>query len=112
HPRSSPFEALRVLLVSQKPDELWAQLATMGGASSVRQLQANPESSEVPAGKYDVVVTDHTCPPAVEKSVTSQEVPIVSPEWLIQSVICGEHLGFNSRPQYCHDFSFSSSSSS
>ncbi|XP_047220133.1 TP53-binding protein 1 isoform X4 [Girardinichthys multiradiatus] len=112
HPRSSPFEALRVLLVSQKPDELWVQLATMGGASSVRQLQANPESSEVPAGKYDVVVTDHTCPPAVEKSVTSQEVPIVSPEWLIQSVICGEHLGFNSRPQYCHDYSSSSSSSS
>ncbi|KAM4744792.1 TP53-binding protein 1 isoform 2-T2 [Anableps anableps] len=99
HPRCSPFKALRVLLVSKKPDELWTQLVTMGGASSVRQHQTDGDGSEIPAGKYDVVVMDHTCPPALERSVTSQEVPIVSPEWLIQSVICGEHLGFNSRPQ-------------
>ncbi|XP_027870019.1 TP53-binding protein 1 isoform X2 [Xiphophorus couchianus] len=99
HPRCSPFKALRVLLVSKKPNELWAQLVTMGGASSVRQHQTDGDASEIPAGKYDVVVADHTCPPAVERSVTSQEVPIVSPEWLVQSVICGERLGFNSRPQ-------------
>ncbi|XP_016522988.1 TP53-binding protein 1 isoform X2 [Poecilia formosa] len=107
HPRCSPFKALRVLLVSKKPDELWAQLVTMGGASSVRQPQTDGDASEIPAGKYDVVVADHTCPPAVERSVTSQEVPIVSPEWLIQSVICGERLGFNSRPQ-CSSSSSSS----
>ncbi|XP_054879512.1 TP53-binding protein 1 isoform X2 [Poeciliopsis prolifica] len=108
HPRCSPFKALRVLLVSKKPNELWAQLVTMGGASSVRQHQTDGDASEIPAGKYDVVVADHTCPPAVERSVTSQEVPIVSPEWLVQSVICGEHLGFNNRPQ-CSPSSFSSS---
>ncbi|XP_015240282.1 PREDICTED: tumor suppressor p53-binding protein 1, partial [Cyprinodon variegatus] len=112
HPRSSPFKALRVLLVSEKLDELWAQLMTMGGASSVKQFQTDADSSEIPAGKYDVVVTDDTCPPVVERSVTSQEVPMVSPEWLIQSVICGERLGFHSRPQYRHDYSTSSSSSS
>uniref|UniRef100_A0A3Q2TGU2 Tumor protein p53 binding protein, 1 n=1 Tax=Fundulus heteroclitus TaxID=8078 RepID=A0A3Q2TGU2_FUNHE len=108
HPRSSPFKALRFLLLSQKPDELWAQLATMGGASSVRQVQTD----EVPAGKYDVVVADPACPPALEKSVTSQEVPMVSAEWLIQSVICGERLGFSSRPQYRHDYAPSPPSSS
>ncbi|KAM4597239.1 TP53-binding protein 1 [Fundulus diaphanus] len=112
HPRSSPFKALRFLLLSQKPNELWAQLATMGGASSVRQVQTDADGSEVPAGKYDVVVTDPACPPALEKSVTSQEVPMVSAEWLIQSVICGERLGFSSRPQYRHDYSPSPPSSS
>lgn len=45
HPRCSPFKALRVLLVFEKPVELWAQLITMGGASSVRQLQADQDSS-------------------------------------------------------------------
>ncbi|XP_035009072.1 TP53-binding protein 1 isoform X3 [Hippoglossus stenolepis] len=105
HPRCSPFKSLRVLLVFEQPAELWAQLVTMGGASSVRQLQADKDCSDVPAGKYDAVVTDHACPPLVEKSVTSQEVPLVSPEWLIQSLICGERLGFRSKPQYRHDYS-------
>uniref|UniRef100_A0A671WE79 TP53-binding protein 1 n=1 Tax=Sparus aurata TaxID=8175 RepID=A0A671WE79_SPAAU len=105
HPRCSPFKALRVLLVFEKPVELWAQLITLGGGSSVRQFQTDKDSSDIPAGKYDVVVTDRACPPLVEKNVTSQEVPLVSPEWLIQSVIRGECLGFHSKPQYRHDYS-------
>ncbi|XP_037610829.1 TP53-binding protein 1 isoform X1 [Sebastes umbrosus] len=108
HPRCSPFKALRVLLVFEKPVEFWAQLITMGGGSSVRQFQADKDGSDIPAGKYDVVVTDRACPPLVEKNVTSQEVPLVSPEWLIQSVIRGERLGFHSKPQYRHDYSSSS----
>ncbi|XP_040922338.1 TP53-binding protein 1 isoform X2 [Toxotes jaculatrix] len=105
HPRCSPFKGLRVLLVFEKPVELWAQLITMGGGSSVRHFQRDKDSSDIPAGKYDVVVTDHACPPLLEKNVTSQEVPLVSPEWLIQSVISGERLGFQSKPQYRHDYS-------
>ncbi|XP_070814491.1 TP53-binding protein 1-like isoform X5 [Chaetodon trifascialis] len=105
HPRSSPFKALRVLLVFEKPVELWAQLITMGGGSSVRQFQMDKDSSDVPAGKYDVVVTDRACPPLVKTHMTSQEVPLVSPEWLIQSVVLGECLGFHSKPQYRHDYS-------
>ncbi|XP_063737131.1 TP53-binding protein 1 isoform X2 [Eleginops maclovinus] len=110
HPRCSPFKALRVLLVFEKPVELWAQLITMGGGSSVRQFQTDKDGSDIPAGKYDVVVTDTACPPLVEKNVKSQEVPLVSPEWIIQSVIRGERLGFHSKPHYRHDYSSSSSS--
>uniref|UniRef100_A0A3Q1H9K7 TP53-binding protein 1 n=1 Tax=Acanthochromis polyacanthus TaxID=80966 RepID=A0A3Q1H9K7_9TELE len=107
HPRCSPFKTLRVLLVFEKPVELWAQLITLGGSSSVRHFQAEKDSSDIPAGKYDLVVTDAACSPLVEKNVTSQEVPLVSPEWLIQSVICGERLSFHSKPQYRHDYSSS-----
>ncbi|XP_029354417.1 TP53-binding protein 1 isoform X2 [Echeneis naucrates] len=105
HPRSSPFKALRVLLVFEQPVELWAQLITMGGGSFVRHFQGDKDSADIPTGKYDVVVTDRACPPLVEKNVTSQEVPLVSPEWLIQSLICGERLGFHSKPQYRHNYS-------
>ncbi|XP_039858719.1 TP53-binding protein 1 isoform X2 [Simochromis diagramma] len=111
HPRCSPFKGLRALLVFEKPVELWAQLITMGGGSSVRQFQADKDDSDIPAGKYDLVVTDHACPPLLEKSATSQEIPLVSPEWLIQSLICGERLAFDCKPQFCHDYSSSSSSS-
>uniref|UniRef100_A0A674DET1 Tumor protein p53 binding protein, 1 n=1 Tax=Salmo trutta TaxID=8032 RepID=A0A674DET1_SALTR len=104
HPRCSPFKALRVLLVFEEPAELWSELLMMSGASSVRQHQAEKDSSDIPVGKFDVVVTDRTCPPLVLKSVTSQEVPMVSPEWLIHSLICGERLGYHSNPQYRHDY--------
>ncbi|KAM6943544.1 TP53-binding protein 1 [Xenentodon cancila] len=107
HPRSSPFKALRVLLVFEQPAELWAQLMTMGGASSVCQFQPDKDSSDIPAGKYDVVVTDDACPPLLEKNVTSQQVPMVSSEWLVHSLICGDRLGFHSKPQYRHESSSS-----
>ncbi|XP_077449879.1 TP53-binding protein 1 isoform X2 [Stigmatopora argus] len=105
HPRCSPFKDLHFFLVFDKPVELWAQLATMGGASSVRHFHADKDSCDVPAGKFDVVVSDSSCPPLVEKNVTSLELPLVSPEWLIQSVICGERLGFQCKPRYRHNYS-------
>ncbi|XP_077942064.1 TP53-binding protein 1 isoform X3 [Gasterosteus aculeatus] len=108
HPRCSPFKALRVLLVFEKPVELWVQLISMGGGSSVRQFPADKDSSDIPAGRYEVVVTDSSCPAWVETEVTSQDVPLVSPEWLIQSVIRGECLGFHSKPQYRHDYASTS----
>ncbi|KAK2854288.1 hypothetical protein Q5P01_006949 [Channa striata] len=105
HPRCSAFKALRVLMVFAKPMELWAQLIMMGGGLSVRHFQPDKDNSDIPAGKYDVVVTDSACPPLVEENAASQEIPLVSPEWLIQSLICGERLGFSSKPQFRHDFS-------
>lgn len=45
HPRCSPFKALRVLLVFEDPAEHWAQLMTLGGASSVRLFQADGDGS-------------------------------------------------------------------
>ncbi|XP_028999920.1 TP53-binding protein 1 isoform X2 [Betta splendens] len=105
HPRSSPFKGLRVLLVFEKPVDVWAQLITMGGGSSVRHFHADKDSADIPVDKYDVVVTDGACPPLVVNSVKSQEVPLVSAEWLIQSLICGERLDFSNKPQFYHDFS-------
>lgn len=105
HPHCKPFESLKVLLVFGESEELWVQLLTLSGATTVRHYQANKDSSDIPAGKFDVVVTDAACPPPVEKSVVSQKVPLVSTEWLIQSVICGERLGYRSKPQYDHDYS-------
>ncbi|XP_046897954.1 TP53-binding protein 1 isoform X2 [Hypomesus transpacificus] len=108
HPRSSPFKTLRVLLVFEEPVELWAQLLSLMGAASVRQYQSDKDSSDIPEGKFDVVITDRACPPLVLENVTSQNLPLVSPEWLIHSVICGEHLGYHSNPQYHHDYTPSS----
>lgn len=108
HLRSRPFKALRVLLVLEEAVGLWAQLLALSGAASVRQYQGDKDSSEIPEGEFDVVVTDRACPPLVLENVTSQKLPLVSAEWLIQSIICGERLGYHSNPQYHHDYTSSS----
>lgn len=105
HPRCTPFKDLRVLLVFEEPVELWFQLLTMSGAATVKHYQSDKDSSDVPEGKFDLVVTDSKCPPLVQKSVTLQKIFLVSAEWLIQSLVCGERLGYQSKPQYQHDYS-------
>ncbi|KAM9816921.1 TP53-binding protein 1 [Neosynchiropus ocellatus] len=112
HPRSFPFKSLKFLLVFEKPEELLAQLATMGGASTARHFQPDKDGTDVPAGKYDVVLMDQSCPPSLQENVTSQKIPLVSAEWLIQSLITGERQDFNSKPQYHHNYSSTSTSSS
>ncbi|XP_015198654.2 TP53-binding protein 1 isoform X2 [Lepisosteus oculatus] len=104
HPRRSPFQSLQVLLVSEHPVELWAELLMMGGASSVRQYKVDPDSPPISVGMFDLLVTDRSCPESVLKCAAALELPVVSPEWLIQSLIVGEQLAYDSQPQYRHDY--------
>ncbi|MGH0161964.1 UNVERIFIED_CONTAM: hypothetical protein FKN15_041789 [Acipenser sinensis] len=103
HPRRSPFQSLKILLVSDRPLELWADLLMMGGASSVRQHNAATQNQEVAVGVFDLVVTDRSCPASVLKCAAALDLPVVSPEWMIQSLIAGERLGYTTHPQYKHD---------
>uniref|UniRef100_W5NA29 TP53-binding protein 1 n=1 Tax=Lepisosteus oculatus TaxID=7918 RepID=W5NA29_LEPOC len=105
HPRRSPFQSLQVLLVSEHPVELWAELLMMGGASSVRQYKVDPDSPPaISVGMFNLLVTDRSCPESVLKCAAALELPVVSPEWLIQSLIVGEQLAYDSQPQYRHDY--------
>ncbi|CAJ1050059.1 TP53-binding protein 1 isoform X1 [Xyrichtys novacula] len=106
HPRCSPFKSLRVLVALEQSEELWTQLISLGGGATVGHSQSN-DGADVPSGKFDVVLTDHTCPPSIQKQMTSQEVPLVSAEWIIQSIIRGEKQGYHSNPEYRHDYSSS-----
>ncbi|KAK1160808.1 hypothetical protein AOXY_G19633 [Acipenser oxyrinchus oxyrinchus] len=103
HPRRSPFQSLKILLVSDRPLELWADLLMMGGASSVRQHNVATQNQEVAVGVFDLVVTDRSCPASVLKCAAALDLPVVSPEWMIQSLIAGERLGYTTHPQYKHD---------
>ncbi|XP_066514248.1 TP53-binding protein 1-like isoform X1 [Hoplias malabaricus] len=105
HPRCSPFKALKVLLISEDRVDLWTSMLTMCGSTKVHQHKTNGNSSDVPAEKFDVVVCAHSCPPEILKSAPSASTAVVSLEWLIQSVICGERLAFDGQPEYRHDFS-------
>lgn len=50
------------------------------------------------------MVTERSCPSAVVKRAGSRLLPVVSLEWLVQSLIVGERQNYDSDPQYCHDY--------
>ncbi|NXY47363.1 TP53B protein, partial [Ceuthmochares aereus] len=106
HPRENPFYNLKVLLVSDQQQnflDLWSEILMTGGAASVKQHHSNAHNKDVALGVYDVVVTDLSCPAAVLKCAEALRLPVVSQEWVIQSLIAGERVGYNKHPKYKHD---------
>ncbi|ETE71198.1 Tumor suppressor p53-binding protein 1, partial [Ophiophagus hannah] len=97
HPRKNPFQRLKVLLVSDEPQnflELWSEILMMGGAASVKQQESSTWKKDVSLGVFDVVVTDASCPAAMVPCAKALQLPVVTQEWVIQSLIAGERAGF------------------
>ncbi|XP_038041031.2 TP53-binding protein 1 isoform X4 [Anas platyrhynchos] len=107
HPRENPFHNLKVLLVSDQQQnflDLWSEILMTGGATCVRQHYSNAHNKDIALGVYDVVVTDFSCPAVVLKCAEALHLPVVSQEWVIQSLISGERVGYNKHPKYKHDY--------
>ncbi|KAM9374902.1 TP53-binding protein 1 [Phaethornis superciliosus] len=107
HPRENPFHNLRVLLVSDQQQnflDLWSEILMTGGAASVKQHYSNAHNKDIALGIYDVVVTDFSCPAGVLKCAEALRLPVVSQEWVIQSLIAGERVGYNRHPKYRYDY--------
>ncbi|NWU92402.1 TP53B protein, partial [Upupa epops] len=107
HPRENPFRNLKVLLVSEQQQsflDLWSEILMTGGAASVKQHYSNAHSKDIALGVYDVVVTDFSCPTGILKCAEALRLPVVSQEWVIQSLIAGERVGYNKHPKYKHDY--------
>ncbi|XP_009572279.1 PREDICTED: tumor suppressor p53-binding protein 1, partial [Fulmarus glacialis] len=104
HPRENPFHNLKVLLVSDQQQnflDLWSEILMTGGAASVKQHYSNAHNKDIALGVYDVVVTDFSCPAGVLKCAEALRLPVVSQEWVIQSLI---RVGYNKHPKYKHDY--------
>ncbi|NXO90014.1 TP53B protein, partial [Certhia brachydactyla] len=107
HPRENPFHNLKVLLVSDQQEnflDLWSEILMTGGAASVKQHHSNAHNKDIALGVYDVVVTDFSCPTGVLKCAEALRLPVVSQEWVIQSLIAGERVGYKQHPKYKHDY--------
>ncbi|XP_061450855.1 TP53-binding protein 1 isoform X2 [Rhineura floridana] len=104
HPRENPFHKLKVLLVSNEQQdflELWSEILMMGGAASIKQQKSALWSKDVGLGVFDVVVTDPSCPEDILKCAEALQLPVVTQEWVIQSLIAGKRVGYK-HPKYQH----------
>ncbi|XP_067871653.1 TP53-binding protein 1 isoform X2 [Heterodontus francisci] len=107
HPRTTPFKNMKVLLVSDQQESflsLWSEILMMGGAMSVRQHNSTAHNKDVPLGTCDIVVTDSSCPPLLLKCAESLALPVVSQEWIIQSLVTGQRVSHNNHPKYKHTY--------
>ncbi|KAK2524459.1 Tp53bp1 [Columba guinea] len=107
HPRENPFYNLKVLLVSDQQQnflDLWSEILMTGGAACVKQHCSNAHNKDIALGVYDVVVTDFSCPAGVLKCAEALRLPVVSQEWVIQSLIAGERVGYKQHPKYKHNY--------
>ncbi|NWI40985.1 TP53B protein, partial [Picathartes gymnocephalus] len=107
HPRENLFHNLKVLLVSDQQEnflDLWSEILMTGGAASVKQHYSNAHNKDIALGVYDVVVTDFSCPAGVLKCAEALRLPVVSQEWVIQSLVAGERVGYKQHPKYKHDY--------
>ncbi|KAJ8412991.1 hypothetical protein AAFF_G00105730 [Aldrovandia affinis] len=105
HSHRSPFQDLKVLLVFAEPTEFWADVLRMGGATSTCHHKVESSSPDFLSDAFDLVVTDRSCPPSVLRRAASLDVPVLSPEWVIQSLVSGERQGYSSHAQFRHDYS-------
>ncbi|XP_072573990.1 TP53-binding protein 1 isoform X2 [Paramormyrops kingsleyae] len=105
HSRRNPFKSMKFLLISEEATAFLTDLLNMGGASSVCQYQGDSNNSDPPEGTFNVVLADRSCPPSVQNWAVSVDLPLLSPEWLIQSLICGEKQDHRAQPRYQYDYS-------
>lgn len=98
HPRCNPFKALKVLLLLEDRVDLWTSLLSMGGAAKVHHHKENEDISDIPAGKFDLAVAASDAVKPVTPGLS-----VVSLEWLIQSLICGKCLSYDSNSEFCHN---------
>ncbi|XP_056114958.1 TP53-binding protein 1 isoform X1 [Rhinichthys klamathensis goyatoka] len=102
HPRGNPFKALKVMLISEDRVDLWTSLLSMGGAAKVHHHKENEDISDITNMKLDLAVTASASPSEELKHV-APDMPVVSLEWLIQSLICGKCLSYDSNSEFCHN---------
>ncbi|XP_069839959.1 TP53-binding protein 1 isoform X2 [Dendropsophus ebraccatus] len=107
HDSKLPFHGLRFLVVSDQQEnflEMWTEVIMTGGAASAKQHNSTDTNKDVALGVFDVVVTDRSCPESIVKCAQALDLPVVSAEWIIQSLVHGEKVGYNAHPKYKHDY--------
>lgn len=76
----------------------WSEVLQFGKCQVHKHLQFTD---------VDVIFTDDTCSPATVRQARSKSVPLLSTEWIIQSLINGKMVAYNGHPRYKIDVGIS-----
>ncbi|XP_059151346.1 uncharacterized protein LOC131937745 isoform X2 [Physella acuta] len=98
HKGCCPLENLTVMVVSENQDftEAWSSILTMAKSKLVTKFPSDVKYNS----SIDVVVSDATCPTNVVKKCQNLNVPLVSSEWVAQSIINGHLVDYLGHEKY------------
>ncbi|XP_054718571.1 TP53-binding protein 1-like [Uloborus diversus] len=106
HGKSDALKGLKIALISSNESHfvhIWAPVLLAAKADFVQKWTL-PSSKSGSSAFVDVLITNHLCPQDVLQSAKRRKIPIVSSEWIIQSLIAGKRLSYNAHPKFKHDF--------
>ncbi|GBM19260.1 TP53-binding protein 1 [Araneus ventricosus] len=106
HGKSDVLKGLKICLVSAPENPFvytWAPVLLAAKADFVQKWNL-PSSKSGGNLHVDVLVTNIHCPPEILQSAKRRKIPIVSSEWVIQSLIAGKCLSYDAHPKFRHDF--------
>ncbi|XP_077865131.1 uncharacterized protein LOC102808031 [Saccoglossus kowalevskii] len=95
------FDGIRFLVLSRNSkdpeyEHLWRSILVAAKCKKVVILPQDFDISKKPRTSlnFDIIVADHTLPQNLEDKAKELRIPIVSCEWVIQSLICGQRRNF------------------
>ncbi|CAL1264124.1 unnamed protein product [Larinioides sclopetarius] len=106
HGKSDVLKGLKICLISAPENPFvytWAPVLLAAKADFVQKWNL-PSSKSGGNIHVDVLVTNIHCPSEILQSAKRRKIPIVSSEWVIQSLIAGKCLQYDAHPKFRHDF--------
>ena len=91
------FVGVKAMVHSRDPKfvETWTNILKL----SKCQIQKQSQYTDT-----HVIVTDSSCSSTVERQARNKGIPLVSTEWVIQSLITGKTADFTGHSRYRYDF--------
>ncbi|KAG8178348.1 hypothetical protein JTE90_027218 [Oedothorax gibbosus] len=106
HGKSNVLKGIKISLVSEPENPFvfnWAPVLLAAKADFVQKWNL-PTTKSGACLVVDVLITNPQCPVYILESAKKRKIPIVSSEWIIQSLIAGEQLPYNSHPKFDYDY--------
>ncbi|CAG7703131.1 unnamed protein product [Allacma fusca] len=99
--QKKPLKNIKIF-VTAETDELynyWKPVLTAAEATLLKPKKKGSVTGIVP-GETEVVVTDSSCSQEVYDKVTANNIPMVKPEWLVQTIITGKKASYSGHERY------------
>jgi len=96
-----PLKGMRIFITAGSDDlyNYWKPVLTSAQAILLKSSKKEKEKYDIPQGT-DVIVTDATCAPEILEKATVANLPLVKPEWLVQTIIAGKRVDYFGHEKY------------
>lgn len=100
--RQKPLKGFKIYITAGSDDlyNYWKPVLTAAQATLLKGKKGKGKAEPAIPGQTQVLVTDATCSPEVLADATGKAIPVVKPEWLVQTIITGKKADFMGDEKY------------